>query len=231
MELHIELQVRYASASMDGETATIAVATDHGHLTLRMPRIVLGALAGTIARALFPKVGDSVPALGPIEMQDSPTQPRSGEPAGDPVDAVPEAEPQNVIIQSRPEETAESDAAVAGVEPENVPTQPEGDPAYRVLEAEPQKVMTQSGPEEPIAEYSAAVAAAEPENVPTQREAEESEHELLSTFDALWPGMGGSAAPSSHGQHRDVPSQPEPREVEGEPASAFISTKRQNDRS
>lgn len=83
MERHIELQVRYASASMDGETATIAVATDHGHLTLRMHRIVLGALAGTIARALFPKVGDSVPAPGPIEMQDSPTQPRSGEPAGD----------------------------------------------------------------------------------------------------------------------------------------------------
>ena len=225
MERHIELQVRYASASMDGETATIAVATDHGHLTLRMHRIVLGALAGTIARALFPKVGDSVPALGPIEMQDSPTQPRSGEPAGDPVDAVPEAEPQNVIIQSRPEETAESGAAVAGVEPENVPTQPEGDPAYRVPEAEPQKVMTQSGPEEPVAEY-----AAEPENVPTQREAEESEHELLSTFDALWPG-GGSAAPSSRGQPQDVPSQPEPREVEGEPAAAFISTKRQNDRS
>ena len=226
MERHIELQVRYASASMDGETATIAVATDHGHLTLRMHRIVLGALAGTIARALFPKVGDSVPALGPIEMQDSPTQPRSGEPAGDPVDAVPEAEPQNVIIQSGPEETAESGAAVAGVEPENVPTQPEGDPAYRVPEAEPQKVMTQSGPEEPVAEY-----AAEPENVPTQREAEESEHELLSTFDALWPGMGGSAAPSSRGQPQDVPSQPEPREVEGEPAAAFISTKRQNDRS
>ena len=196
-----------------------------------MHRIVLGALAGTIARALFPKVGDSVPAQGPIEMQDSPTQPRSGEPEGDPADAVPEAEAQNVIIQSGPEETAESGAAVAGVEPENVPTQPEGDPAYRVLEAEPQKVMTQSGPEEPIAEYAAAVAAAEPENVPTQREAEESEHELLSTFDALWPGMGGSAAPSSRGQHRDVPSQPEPREVEGEPAAAFISTKRQNDRS
>ena len=73
MERHIELQVRYASASMDGETATIAVATDHGHLTLRMHRIVLGALAGTIARALFPKVGDFVPALGPIEMQDFPT--------------------------------------------------------------------------------------------------------------------------------------------------------------
>ena len=147
MERHIELQVRYASASMDGETATIAVATDHGHLTLRMHRIVLGALAGTIARALFPKVGDSVPALGPIEMQDSPTQPRSEEPEGDPADAVPEAEAQNVIIQSRPEETAESGAAVAGVEPENVPTQPEGDPAYRAPEAEPQKVMTQSGPE------------------------------------------------------------------------------------
>ena len=225
MERHIELQVRYASASMDGETATIAVATDHGHLTLRMHRIVLGALAGTIARALFPKVGDSVPALGPIEMQDSLTQPRSEEPAGDPVDPVPEAEAQNVIIQSGPEETAESGAAVAGVEPENVPTQPEGDPAYRVPEAEPQKVMTQSGPEEPVAEY-----AAEPENVPTQREAEESEHELLSTFDALWPG-GGSAAPSSRGQPQDVPSQPEPREVEGEPAAAFTSAKRQNDRS
>ena len=225
MERHIELQVRYASASMDGETATIAVATDHGHLTLRMHRIVLGALAGTIARALFPKVGDSVPALGPIEMQDSLTQPRSEEPAGDPVDAVPEAEAQNVIIQSGPEETAESGAAVAGVEPENVPTQPEGDPAYRVPEAEPQKVMTQSGPEVPVAEY-----AAEPENVPTQREAEESEHELLSTFDALWPG-GGSAAPSSRGQPQDVPSQPEPREVEGEPAAAFTSAKRQNDRS
>lgn len=225
MERHIELQVRYASASMDGETATIAVATDHGHLTLRMHRIVLGALAGTIARALFPKVGDSVPAPGPIEMQDSPTQPRSGEPEGDPADAVPEAEAQNVIIQSGPEETAESGAAVAGVEPENVPTQPEGDPAYRVPEAEPQKVMTQSGPEEPVAEY-----AAEPENVPTQREAEESEHELLSTFDALWPG-GGSAAPSSRGQPQDVPSQPEPREVEGEPAAAFTSAKRQNDRS
>jgi hypothetical protein len=226
MERHIELQVRYASASMDGETATIAVATDHGHLTLRMHRIVLGALAGTIARALFPKVGDSVPAPGAIEMQDSPTQPRSEEPEGDPADAVPEAEPQNVIIQSGPEETAESGAAVAGVEPENVPTQPEGDPAYRVPEAEPQKVMTQSGPEEPVAEY-----AAEPENVPTQREAEESEHELLSTFDALWPGMGGSAAPSSRGQPQDVPSQPEPREVEGEPAAAFTSAKRQNDRS
>ena len=225
MERHIELQVRYASASMDGETATIAVATDHGHLTLRMHRIVLGALAGTIARALFPKVGDSVPAQGPIEMQDSP-QPRSGEPEGDPADAVPEAEAQNVVIQSGPEETAESGAAVAGVEPENVPTQPEGDPAYRAPEAEPQKVMTQSGPEVPVAEY-----AAEPENVPTQREAEESEHELLSTFDALWPGMGGSAAPSSRGQHRDVPSQPEPREVEGEPAAAFTSAKRQNDRS
>ena len=85
--------------------------------------------------------------------------------------------------------------------------------------------MTQSGPEEPVAEY-----AAEPENVPTQREAEESEHELLSTFDALWPG-GGSAAPSSRGQPQDVPSQPEPREVEGEPAAAFTSAKRQNDRS
>jgi hypothetical protein len=226
MERHIELQVRYASASMDGETATIAVATDHGHLTLRMHRIVLGALAGTIARALFPKVGDSVPALGPIEMQDSPTQPKSEEPEGDPADAVPEAEAQNVIIQSGPEETAESGAAVAGVEPENVPTQPEGDPAYRVPEAEPQKVMTQSGSKEPVAEY-----AAEPENVPTQREAEESEHELLSTFDALWPGMGGSAAPSSRGQPQDVPSQPEPREVEGEPAAAFTSAKRQNDRS
>ena len=114
-----------------------------------MHRIVLGALADTIARALFPKVGDSVPALGPIEMQDSPTQPRSEEPEGDPADAVPEAEPQNFIIQSGPEETAESGAAVAGVEPENDPTQPE---------------------------------------------AEESEHELLSTFDALWPGMGGSAS-------------------------------------
>ena len=91
--------------------------------------------------------------------------------------------------------------------------------------------MTQSGPEEPVAEYAAAVAGAEPENVPTQREAEESEHELLSTFDALWPGMGGSAAPSSRGQPRDVPSQPEPREVEGEPAAAFTSAKRQNDRS
>ena len=225
MERHIELQVRYASASMDGETATIAVATDHGHLTLRMHRIVLGALAGTIARALFPKVGDFVPAPGPIEMQDSPTQPKSEEPAGDPADAVPEAEAQNVIIQSGPEETAESGAAVAGVEPENVPTQPEGDPAYRVPEAEPQKVMTQSGPEEPVAEY-----AAEPENVPTQREAEELEHELLSTFDALWPG-GGSAAPSSRGQPQDVPSQPEPREVEGERAAAFTSAKRQNDRS
>ena len=155
MERHIELQVRYASASMDGETATIAVATDHGHLTLRMHRIVLGALAGTIARALFPKVGDFVPALGPIEMQDFPTQPGSGKPEGDPADAVPEAEAQNVIIQSGPEETAESGAAVAGVEPENVPTQPEGDPAYRVPEAEPQKVMTQSGPEEPVAEYAA----------------------------------------------------------------------------
>ena len=78
MERHIELQVRYASASMDGETATIAVATDHGHLTLRMHRIVLGALAGTIARALFPKVGDSVPAQGPIEMQELLLNPGQG---------------------------------------------------------------------------------------------------------------------------------------------------------
>ena len=209
VERHIELQVRYASASMDGETATIAVATDHGHLTLRMHRIVLGALAGTIARALFPKVGDFVPALGPIEMQEFPTQPRSGEPAGDPVDAVPEAEPQNVIIQSGPEETAESGAAVAGVEPENVPTQPEGDPAYRVLEAEPQKVMTQSRPEEPIAEYAAAVAAAEPENVPTQREAEESEHEFSrrsTRYGRGWEGPPLHPPAASTGMFRANPS-------------------------
>jgi hypothetical protein len=64
MDEDIELTVRYASASLDGETARIAVVTDSGPLTLQMHRIVLGALAGSIARALFPRTSEPAPLLG-----------------------------------------------------------------------------------------------------------------------------------------------------------------------
>jgi hypothetical protein len=51
-------EVHDAAASLDGDFATIALFTDQGPVTLRMHRLVLGALGGQIARALWPKSGE-----------------------------------------------------------------------------------------------------------------------------------------------------------------------------
>jgi hypothetical protein len=91
MDEDIELTVRYASASLDGETARIAVVTDSGPLTLQMHRIVLGALAGSIARALFPRTSEPAPPL-----EDEPAAP-VGEASITPLGDV---EPHDDLAQS-----------------------------------------------------------------------------------------------------------------------------------
>jgi hypothetical protein len=57
------LEVHDAAASLDGDTAMIALFTDHGPVTLQMHRRVLGALGGTIARSLWPKPGEHLVAF------------------------------------------------------------------------------------------------------------------------------------------------------------------------
>ena len=52
-------EVRDAAASISGDLATIALFTERGPLTLQMHRRVLGALGGQIARALWPKSGET----------------------------------------------------------------------------------------------------------------------------------------------------------------------------
>jgi hypothetical protein len=92
MDDGIEFEVRSAAAALDGDTATIALVTDRGPLSLRMQRTVLGALGGTIARALWPKAGEAVATAPELPEADAaphdvPTQPALPEPDPAPHDA------------------------------------------------------------------------------------------------------------------------------------------------
>jgi hypothetical protein len=157
MEDKIEFTVRDAMASLDGDTARIALVTDQGRVTLRMHRLDLGALGGTIARALWPKAGESVP-----------TQRELHETEAEPSAAIADAEPHSVPTQPELHDPdAEPSAATADAEPHSVPTQPElhdpeAEPSAAIADAEPQTVPTQPELHESEAEPSVASADAEP---------------------------------------------------------------------
>lgn len=132
----IEFTVSHATASLDGDTARISLVTDRGNVTLQMHRLDLGALGGTIARALWPKAGESLPTqpemheaqaevstdAGPLTV---PTQPDLHEVEAEPSAAI--ADPDAEIIPTQPElhEPAEPSAVIADPEPHSIPTQPE----------------------------------------------------------------------------------------------------------
>ena len=133
----IELRVSHAAASLDGDTARIALVTDQGNVTLQMHRLDLGALGGTIARALWPKVGESIP-----------TQPELHEVEGEPSVALADAEPETVATQPELEEPE--------AEPSATTADPDPDP-------DPQSIPTQPELHEPDAEASIASADAQPQ--------------------------------------------------------------------
>ena len=196
MEDDIELKVRSAVASLEGETARIVVVTDYGRITLQMHRIVLGALAGTIARALFPRTGEDVPALAGDEPPNVPTQPETEEPENEagaafggvenvpsqPEASEPEGEPLPEFDMLWPE-VGESAAASASGEPQDTQAQqPEGDEFVTFADDEPPDIPTQPDAREPEEEADATIAGDpiagdEPENIPTQPEAQEPEGE------------------------------------------------------
>jgi hypothetical protein len=153
MERDIELTVRYAHAHMTEDAASIIVVTEHGRVTLRMHRFVLGNLAGTIARALWPR--EERPALDEVAPDTVATQPEPEQPEAEP-DAIASSEAQDTAGQPEapgsqakhlgpsagaqdhpaPQEPQEvlaafdtvwpkADEPTAGVAPHDVPTQPE----------------------------------------------------------------------------------------------------------
>jgi hypothetical protein len=114
MEDDVELKVRYASASLEGDMARIAVVTERGRLTLQMHRVVLGALAGTIARAMFPRTSEPVVPLGDEAVALS----------GDvPIAPLGDAAPDDVAQVDLP--GPEGGAITALAQAEDIPTQPE----------------------------------------------------------------------------------------------------------
>jgi hypothetical protein len=133
MQDRTELQVSHATAALDGDAATIALTTDQGNVTLRMHRLDLGALGGSIARALWPKAGESIPTL-----------PELDEAQAEPVVALADPEPEAVPTQPELDEPeAYASAAVVPPEPDSIPTQPElhepdAEPAETSAETRPQ---------------------------------------------------------------------------------------------
>jgi hypothetical protein len=113
MDDKTELKVSHAAASLDGDTARIALVTDQGNVTLLLHRLDLAALGGTIARALWPKAGESVP-----------TQPALPEAEAESSVALADAEPDTVPTQPTLH-GPEAGPAIADSAPDSVPTQPE----------------------------------------------------------------------------------------------------------
>jgi hypothetical protein len=190
MKDDIELNVRYASASLDGDTARIAVFTDRGRLTLLMHRFALGALGGTIARALWPRTGERVAAFDDVEPQNAPTQRDSQEPGGEPVGAVAGIEPQNIPTQP---ESQEVEGEAVAAKPHSIPTQPE------LEESEGEALAAFDALWPKIGEPVAPSAGGEGQNIPTQPESQEPE--------------GETVAASDGGEPRNVATQPEPQEA------------------
>ena len=168
MEDDIELNVRSASASLDGDTARIAVFTDHGRVTLLMHRFVLGALGGTIARALWPRTEERVAPFGDAEPQDAPTQRDSQEPGGEPVSAVAGVELQDIPTQPEPQEV---EGETVAAKPHSIPTQPELEEPEGVALAAFDALWPKDV--EPVAPS----AGVEGQNIPTQPESQEPEGE------------------------------------------------------
>ena len=163
-----ELRVSHAAASLHGDLATIALVTDQGEVILRMHRLDLGALGGSIARALWPKAGESIPTAPVVEEEHAEASV-----------ALTEAEPDSVPTQpDLHEPEAAPAAATAEAEPHSIPTQPdlhEPEPAPAAVasaDAEPEILPTQPGLPEQEAEISATIADAVPESIPTQPEHE-----------------------------------------------------------
>jgi hypothetical protein len=52
-------EVHDVAASLEGDLALLALFTTRGPVTLQMHRVILGALGGKIARAMWPKPGEA----------------------------------------------------------------------------------------------------------------------------------------------------------------------------
>lgn len=198
MEDDVELTVRHAHARIDGDTATLAIFTDRGRVTLRMHRLVLGAVGGAIARALWPKAGEDVPVFAGAEPQGFPAQRESQESASAPLRAGVGAELQDVPIQPASQEPdGEAVGAPAGIEPQDIPAQHES--------REPDEGLAGFDALWPeVDEPAAPSAGVEPNNIPTQPEAQDREGE-------------GAAFTGAEPHH--VPTQPGADEPAGEIAS------------
>jgi hypothetical protein len=207
MEHDTELTVRHARARIDGDIARIEVVTDRGRVTLRMHRLVLGALGGAIARALWPKVGEELTEFADTA-QDVPIQPVSQEPDREALDAA--DAPHDVPIDPV---THEPDAEVAGAPAGSEDTPESNEPAevlaaFEALwpEAEepasavaPGDVPTAPASQDPAGEIAPAVTDAS-HDVPTQPRLEAPEAELASVARAK--PQKGSPAPQRRSARR-----------------------------
>jgi hypothetical protein len=253
MERNIELTVRYASARMDsdGVTASIVVVTDHGRVTLRMHRIVLGGLAGAIARVLFPRVGD-VPAAvevpSRLESQDQAAEPVHVRELQDTADQRESQEPQDEALTEFDAlwpKVEEPVAPPAEAEPHSVLMQyeadePEGDSVAASAGIELQDVPTQHEADEPEGEAVATIAGAEPQHVLTQPESEAPEEQPVAASAGIEPHNiptqpesaapdGESVTASAGVEPHDIPTQPESQELERDAVAAFADGEPRND--
>jgi hypothetical protein len=181
MERELELTVRYAHADMTGDAASITVVTDHGRLTLRMHRIVLGNLAGTIARALWPR--EERPELADVaSSEDIPVQHDAQEPeaehlgpsAGDADDIPTQPEPREPaqgVLAAFDTVWPKVSEPTAGVAPDDVPNQPESAaPEAAVADAAPHDdIPSQPALGEPDRDVVPSVADAAPRDEPAGR--------------------------------------------------------------
>jgi hypothetical protein len=191
VEHDIELTVREAHARIDGDTARLQVATDRGRVTLRMHRLVLAALGGSIARALLPKVGDAAPALADAESE----------------------------AQGEPRDPVREPFAVEGPDLQDVPTQPASpdaaDDSVGVDDGPAlQDVPTQPASPEPEREPVAV------EDLPGRHEPRQPD-EVLAAFDALWPEAEEPLVPSAGVAADNISTQPDTQDHEGEDVAAF----------
>jgi hypothetical protein len=215
MERDIELTVRYAHAHMTGDAASIIVVTEHGRVTLRMHRFVLGNLAGAIARALWPRVEEPARAVADVTQQTVPAQPepQQSEPEPERLGAIAGSEVQEVAVQSEAEGPEAEHLDTVAIS-EDIPVQhdaPEPEPEHLgpSVGSDAHDIPTQPEPQGPDAGALGVVASAEAHDIPTQDEPEEPQEpaqEVLAAFDTVWPKAG---EPTAGVAPHDVPTQPE----------------------